>query len=104
MKVIYVSGPYTAGSNKEIESNIKRARVVAENLWARGWAVICPHLNTAKKTVMPYETYLAGDMAILARCDAIYMMIDWLRSGGAIKEQKYASDNGIFIMYEANND
>ena len=47
MKVIYVAGKYTGKSEWETFLNIQHARVVAHDLWYKGWAVICPHSNTA---------------------------------------------------------
>ena len=105
MKLIYVSGRYSATNNRHIEDNIANARIVAEKLWARGWAVVCPHLNTAHmENIADYEVFMEGDMEILSRCDAIYMVNGWLESSGAVREHSFAESNRKFIMYEANND
>ena len=105
MKVVYVSGPYSATKNKGVNDNIASAKIVAEMLWRRGWAVICPHLNTANmESVADYEVFMEGDMEILFRCDAIYMLNGWLESSGAVREHNFAESSRKFIMYEANND
>ena len=46
--VAYISGPYrsTEGING-IQENITRARNVATKYWRKGYAVICPHMNSA---------------------------------------------------------
>lgn len=47
MRVAYVIGPYRAGTVRGIVENIRRAEEVALALWRLGFAVICPHKNTA---------------------------------------------------------
>ena len=57
MKVIYVSGAYRAPTEYEVGLNIRRAEEAAIRLWMDGWAVICPHKNTARLGgVVPDET------------------------------------------------
>lgn len=97
MKLIFVSGPYRG----DIDGNIARARVVAISLWKQGYAVICPHLNTAHfDGYCPDKVWLDGDMEIMARCDIVYMMRDWRDSVGARKEHEVAHNLGMEIIYE----
>jgi len=84
MKVIYVAGPYRADTEAEVFDNIMRARSKALDLWREGWAVICPHSNTmfmGSKLCDP--KFIEGDLEIVRRCDAIYMLKDWEISEGA---------------------
>lgn len=75
MKVVYVAGPYGGKTTNEIDENIRRAREVAVELWRQGWAVICPHLNTAHfdGAVYPQDAeadrrvWLRGDLEIINR-------------------------------------
>jgi len=46
--LLYISGPYSAGDGRTTVGNIAIARAHAEVAWRRGWAAICPHLNTAR--------------------------------------------------------
>lgn len=72
-----------------IDDNIKRARAIAIQLWEMGYAVICPHLNTAhfeELCTCSYEEYLAGDMEFLEMSDILVLGYDWNRSSGATKE------------------
>ena len=46
MKIVYIAWPYRASSMWWIQQNIERAREVAFKYWHKGYAVICPHLNT----------------------------------------------------------
>lgn len=79
MKVIYVAGKYKANIEWGLVENIRHAERIALELWRQGWAVICPHKNTAHfgGSLRGYNTereWLDGDLEILRRCDAIYML------------------------------
>jgi hypothetical protein len=105
MKLIYVAGPYTAETHTGIENNIRNAENVAIQLWAKGWAVICPHLNTAHferyegVANIDYHTWIDGDMEILKRCDAIIMIENWEYSKGSKAERKFCMENNIQVFY-----
>lgn len=101
MKLIYVAGPYRAETPAGRTENILHAASAAMKLWRDGWAVICPHMNTAHfDGCVSDETFLAGDLAILERCDAIYMLRDWDKSLGARTELAVAQEQGIEVYYE----
>lgn len=52
-----------------------------------GAACICPHLNSAQfQGAAPDDVWLAGDIEILRRCDAVILTDDWKRSSGARAE------------------
>lgn len=94
--LIYTAGPYTG----DTEKNIAEARRWAIKLWEAGHAVICPHLNTAnmeKDCKASYEDYIAGDLKMVQRCDAIFMLPGWEKSKGANTEFQYALEHGIPI-------
>jgi len=94
--VVYLAGKYSG----DIDANIAAARNVAIDLWERGYAVICPHLNTAHFEVdckCRYEEYLARDCEILKRCDAIVMLPGWKESRGANSERRLAQQLGLLI-------
>jgi hypothetical protein len=67
-------------------------------------AAICPHANTR---FFQYElsdsVWLSGDLAILARCDAMLLTEDWRASEGACKEREFAQQRGIPV-YETLRD
>jgi hypothetical protein len=98
MKVIFISGKYRG----DIDTNIETAKKAAIKLWQAGYAVICPHLNTAHfDGLCPDSVWLAGDLEIMKRCDAIYLLSNWIESEGAIKEAEIARQMGLEIMSEA---
>lgn len=101
--LLYVAGPYSAPTEAEVEANIAAARAAALKLWQAGHAVICPHLNTAyfEASELSYEAVLAGDVAMLTRCDGIYMLSTWQSSPGAQRELAAAEAAGLFVFHEA---
>lgn len=101
MKVIYVAGKYRAPTRSEIGLNIQRAEKVARRLWGEGYAVVCPHMNSAHfdGTVSDHH-FLEGGIEILTRCDAIYMLKGFESSLGAMEELRIAKDLGMEILYE----
>jgi len=102
MILVYVAGPYRAKTPRGIVENIRKAEAVAIKYWKRGYAVICPHLNTALLDgVAPDEVWLKGDLEMLGRCDIIVMMRGWENSKGATAEHNYAKEMGIQVIYDA---
>ena len=100
MKVIFISGPYRAKTEWELIEHIREAEKAAIELWKKGWAVFCPHKNTAHfGGLCDDSVWLKGDLEILKRCDAIYMIEGWKDSAGAQKELIIAKENGLEIYY-----
>ena len=100
MKVIYVAGAYRGGSYNATFENIMAARRVAQQLWYKGWAVICPHTNSIfmdEKDGGSPEIFLPGDLEIISRCDAL-LRLDGA-SNGADKEVKRARELNIPVYY-----
>lgn len=101
--LVYVSGPYTNGI---IIKNIEAAEAVSVQLMRNGFDVICPHKNTGgyeKYEDIPYDQYIAMDLNILERCDAIYMMSNWRESNGAKIEMQRALEKGIPVILGENH-
>lgn len=102
MKVAYISGPYRSDSLEGVIGNIARARAVALKYWKLGYAVICPHLNTALfDGACPDSVWLEGDIEILKRCDVIVMMVGYEKSKGAKAELAAAKAVGLEVIFEA---
>ena len=101
MPVAYVAGPYTdARGTWFVQENIRRAAEVARSLWRMGFAVICPHTNSAMMggTDLAEQAFLDGDIAMLGRCDVLVLLDDWERSKGTLGEMDCALQRGIPII------
>ncbi len=104
MKIIYVAGPYKGYNHHDILQNILNASRLSIECWKKGWAVICPHKNTAGfdacQTIdITDDTWIQGDIEILKRCDAIIMTHDWKDSIGATKEHNIAKERNMEVYY-----
>ena len=86
MEIIYISGRYRSKWGfLGVALNIWRARRAAQRLWQENWTVICPHMNTAFFNGGE-GIYIRGDLEIVKRCDAIFMLKGWNTSIGAGEE------------------
>ena len=101
MKLAYIAGPYRAGHGRTVRENIRSAEIVALKYWKLGYAVICPHLNTAFFDGEAEDSiWLEGDLEILRRCDVIVLMKNWHESSGAKEERRLAKSLGKEIIEE----
>ena len=99
-KLIYIAGPFRGPNSWEMEQNIRRAEEVSLEVWKLGAPAICPHCNNRFfQGVCPEETWAAGDLLILERCDAIFMGPKWDRSEGARKEMVHAIMKGLPVFF-----
>lgn len=108
MKVVYVAGPFRAASKHVpgqqdswgIQSNVMRAMELALEVWRLGAAAVTPHANTMFfQNAAPDDVWLDGDLAILAKCDALLMTPDYERSSGARAELEFAKQRGMTVFY-----
>jgi hypothetical protein len=74
---------------------------VAAEFWRLGYAVICPHLNSALMDgVVPDETFLAGDREFICRMrsgDVLVLLPGWTESAGTMAELAIAVVLGLTI-------
>lgn len=108
MRVAYVAGPYRSNDGIWGESlNIVAARRVAVELWRMGFAVMCPHSNTAHMDGAMYpddrhadaQVFLRGDLEILHRCDLLVTVPGWEQSTGARGEVAEAKASLIPVLH-----
>lgn len=100
MKLVYISGPLRAGNAWEIEQNTRRAESLALEVWKLGAAAICPHSNTRFfQGVLPDGVWLAGDLEILRRCNAVLTVPGWEGSEGAQTEVQEARGLEIPVFH-----
>ena len=101
MKVAFISGPYRGRTINEIAENIQAAEKIAKKYWQMGYAVICPHKNTAFfDGLTDDDIWLRGDLEILSRCDTCIMIDGWKDSEGAKRELKMAQKYGLEVIYD----
>lgn len=85
--VLYLAGPYRAKNGRTVRENIRNAERIAVKWWKAGFAVICPHLNTAFfDGEAPDDLWLEGDLEIVKRCDAVLAMSTCSESDGSTRE------------------
>lgn len=95
-KVIYLSAPYRGKTVNDIRINIRKAEAVAAELWKQGYYVICPHLNSAFfDGLVDDSVFLAADIEILKRCDAMVLAGCWKDSKGCQVELEVARQHKI---------
>lgn len=98
MRIIYIAGPYRNESIWGTLQNIRRAEMAALQYWRKGFAVICPHKNSALMDGAQNtseDTWLNGDLEILSRCDVVVALPGWKNSAGASQEVEHARSLGI---------
>lgn len=101
MQVAYIAGPYRAATVHGMHRNIDKAAEVALKYWKLGYAVICPHKNTAFfDGECPDNVWLNGDLELLRRSDVVVMVPGWENSMGAREEHSEAQEAGIPIIYD----
>ena len=89
---VYLSGKITGDAEYR-----QKFEAVEKELRSYGYVVFNP-------AVLPdgfeYEDYMALDLLILARCDAIFLLRDWKTSPGARREYEEAKRLGLRVMDE----
>lgn len=90
MQLLYIAAPYRAKTICSLQQNIADAKLMAMYYWHKGYAVICPHLNSANfDGLCDDKIFLSGTMTMLSKCDAIAMHPNWKQSTGCVAEYNY---------------
>lgn len=104
-QIVFVSGRYRAKTLLGRLLNIWKARKAAIKLWQMGYTTFCPHLNTLLfDGHSPDDVWLKGDIKILKHCQIIYMMKNWEKSEGACTEFDVATEHGLRIWIEGEDE
>jgi hypothetical protein len=98
--LIYVAGPFSAKTEDEVSDNIGRACAAGKEILDRGHVPFIPHLTVtydvwheeAHGHPGDYEVYIAWDLEILRRCDALLYLAS---SPGADRELALARELGL---------
>ena len=100
MTIVYIAGPYRGPNSWAVEQNIRRAEELALEVWRLGAAALCPHCNTRFfQGAAPDALWLAGDLAMLQRCDAVLFTKNWRESSGAVAEHDKAVAWGVPVFF-----
>lgn len=101
MLTIYVAGLYsknedgTIANPGQVQANIKKAKVVAQKVWELGHAALCPHANTEfldGNPAVSWERLISGDLALMAKCDAVVLLPGWKGGRGTWIERTVAHE------------
>jgi len=98
--VLYLAGPYRSKDGIwGVRQNIARATEVARELWLMGYAVICPHSNTAFMDGGDAwsggdtaHVFLEGDLELVRRSDLMVLLPGWETSRGVAGEKALAEE------------
>lgn len=104
---IYIAGPYSAKTKKQVVANVEAAMRAGAQLLRMGHTPFIPHLThyfhvftTAEGEPFDYEMYMSWDEEWLKACDALL----YLRSSpGADRELQIALVRGIMTFHEIND-
>lgn len=92
--LIYIAGPYSS----DPAAGTRTAIDIADSIATRGGTPLIPHLSLLwdLHRPRPVDWWYAYDLALLARCDAIYRIHG--ASTGADAEVAYAYRHGIPLL------
>jgi len=107
--LIYIAGKFGDQTVGDEEANRSSARSTAEMLWRIGYRAICPHsmlgLPVPSKTEeheqyddIGREDIMQTCLEVLSTCDCIYLMPNWRRSSGSIREYQHAQRLGLAVI------
>jgi hypothetical protein len=97
--LVYVSGPITPRDGFTVEENAQQAIRVFCDLLRRGIPAFCPHLTAGDEFGIAYDTWMAYDLAVIARCTHVLMLPRWQSSPGAVREHTRALDLAIPVVH-----
>ena len=103
MQIAYIVGPYRSKDLSTQLTNINKAEQIAKEFWRKGYATICPHMNSKLfDEVAGEEVFIKGYLEILSRLtprDLVVVLWGYEESFGSLGEVILAETLGIPIMY-----
>lgn len=101
MKTIYIIGKYSDRNPSDIRKNIDQAIAKGILYAKKGYAVIVPHINFSKHAeTIGYEGVMKECFELIKRSDEIYVMKNWTKSSGSIREIAWGKTLGKTIRWE----
>ena len=102
MTLVYLAGPLSPCEKFTIEDNVNAALETFLRLTRAGVHAFCPHICALVPGAfdIPYERWLAMDLALLERCETVLMLPRWETSPGARREHELATLMGKRVVYD----
>lgn len=100
--LVFVTGPYSAGTEAEERAKIQRAIEVGRTVFEKGYYPIVPHLLVREYYVhgdtglFGYEPLMRFTLSIVAKCDILLL---YQHSPGADREWKLAEQLGKPVYF-----
>jgi len=100
IKVIYVCGSISAATVEQRDMNIQKGKDVGFAIWHLGAMPLVPHMNSMGmfQAGVTAEAIYLGDLALVSKCDAMYLMEGWESSFGCNLEVAWAKHKNIPIF------
>lgn len=95
---IYISGKITGLPLKETRERFADAQALLDGI---GFEAVNP-MKKSLPANATWEQHMVKDIELLFKCDAIYMMDNWIYSRGALIEYDIAKRLGLDIWFESN--
>lgn len=102
---IYLSGLISNGGRikdpRIMLANINSVKATRDALWLMGYHTFCPHSNDEAVHMrgVPYEHLLQYDLWIIGHHDCIYLMRNWKKSEGCIRERNRAVEKELVELH-----
>lgn len=97
---VYISGKVSGLPFEEVYKKFEAAESELSNHWNGKLTPVNPVKLVEQNDSYTWEDYMEKDIALLLRCQAIYMLTDWEDSKGARCEHALAKELGLRIVYQ----
>lgn len=93
---VYISGAISGVHPEVVADRFKKAE---SELIAKGHEPVNP-LNNWLENTSSWLDHMRADIKMMLDCDAIYMLVEWPDSRGAIIEKQLASNLGLKVILQ----
>lgn len=93
---VYISGAITG---RPIDAVVNQFKKAESELIEKGHYPVNP-LNNGLDNTASWLEHMRADIRLLLDCDAIYMMVGWPDSRGAIIEKQLAQNLGLKVFIQ----